>query len=95
MNKSLKNEVPKSIAKLMRKMLLARSAVLRRRPPGRLTIQEDSYGSYLLNRTNTKIKYTTCRKTKEGDNNLQKKQTDDQRKVHYNEKTYKDEFLKR
>ena len=36
-----------------------------------------------INRTNTKRKYPTCKKPKEGANNLQKYQTDDQRKVKY------------
>ena len=42
-----KNEVQKSVAKFMRKSKFAGVTVLRRRPPGTPTIQQDSYGRYL------------------------------------------------
>ena len=54
------------------------------------TPQEEAY----INRTKTKRKYPTCKKPTEGTNNLQKYQTDDQRKVIYEGKPPKGDLQK-
>ena len=47
-----------------------------------------------INRINTKTRCPTCKKSKEGANNLQKYQTDDQRKVIYEGKLPKGDLQK-
>ena len=47
-----------------------------------------------INRINTKRRCPTCKKSKEGTNNLQKYQTDDQRKVIYEGKLRKGDLQK-
>ena len=55
----------------------------RRGPPGTLQFNKTPPEETYINRKKTKRRCPTCKKSKEGTNNLQKYQTDDQRKVIY------------
>ena len=87
--------IPKSIANLIRKKALPKvsGSVLAAAPGGvqfNKTPPEETY----INRKKTKRRCPTCKKSKEGTNNLQKYQTDDQRKVIYEGKLPKGNLQK-
>ena len=56
-------------------------------PRGRLQFKKTPPEVTYINRKKTKRRYPTCKKTQKGANNLEKHQTDDQRKVKYEGKS--------